>query len=290
MLFYLLLLLLLTSCLSFNVNNYQHQYKLKNNLIMKTDTTIISDAVKESKITPLYLASKVSALGLVAKEIPNLLSQKDIVQSSLIISSYMAAAITASTLESASKRTRLTGTTFKTLNFALTTASKFSLVISGVALLRYPLTKALKINYWLIILQSLLTISPCMKALKLGDKSFFKSPKISGNFLGTAYLASSIHFFIQGFKNLFLSQTAFPVPYYSYGLFLIPAALLTLHDAANNERLNSTTYKTLNFMVLLFSSIKAISAYSTIGFIININFIADVASAFFSLVGLATQK
>ena len=245
----ILLLLLLTSlCLSLNINNYKYQLSLSNNnllnksnrWIMKADatstsSTSISDAEKESKLTNLYSLSKISAMALVAKEI--IVCKSNLAQASLAIASYSAAAIASSVLESASKRTRLSGTTFKTLNCALTTSAKFSLVMSSIALWKYPITSsAMKTNYWLIILHSLLTISPCMKALKLGDRSLLKSPKISlYSILGVSYLASSLHFFLQSIKNLFLIKSAFPVPYHSYGLFLVPGSLLTLHDAANND-------------------------------------------------------
>jgi len=130
-----------------------------------------------------------------------------------------------------------------------------------------------------------------MKALKFGDKSLVKSPKLNlQSILGVAYLASSIHFFLQGITNLFLTQSTFPVPYHSFGLFLIPGALLTLHDAANNDysRLSSSTYKNLNLMVFIFAGIKVFTAYTSIGFVKDINFIADLYAAFFSLVGLIT--
>ena len=290
------LLLLLISCSSLNViksNNNQLSCKSRGvshvdkNFIMKSDT---SDAEKESKLIPLYSLSKWSAVGLVGLEVPKLISKTNIEQSFLVISSYLAAAITASTLESASRRTRLSGTTFKTLNCGLTTAAKFSLVMSGVALWKYPVTNSLKTNYWLIILQSLLTISPCMRALKLGKRSLIKTPKISlleNSILGVAYLASAVHFFLQGVKNL-LAPATFPVTLHSIGLFVIPASLLTLHDAANNDysRLSSDTYKKLNLMVLIFSGIKALVAYNSFGFVANVNFVADVLSALFSLIGL----
>jgi len=93
---------------------------------MKTDATSgirISDAEKESKLTNLYSISKLTAMALVAKEI--IVSKSALAEASLAIASYSSAAITASVLESASKRTRLSGTTFKTLNCALTTSAKF---------------------------------------------------------------------------------------------------------------------------------------------------------------------
>jgi hypothetical protein len=96
-----------------------------------------------------------------------------------------------------------------------------------------------------------------------------------------------MHFFLQGVKNL-LTRTEFPVTYHSFAVFLIPAALLSLHDAANKDytRLSSDTYKKLNLMVLLYGGIKAFVAINTIGFSINFNFIADVVATLFSLIGL----
>ena len=69
---------------------------------VKLDSSL-SDTEKESKLVPLYTASKFSALLLVALEIPKLVKIVNVDQSLLAVYTYMVAAITAGTLESAAK-------------------------------------------------------------------------------------------------------------------------------------------------------------------------------------------
>ena len=270
-------------------SSYHNNEKLILNSV-KLDSSL-SDAEKEAKLVPLYGAAKIAAIGLVAIEIPKLINKINVSQSLLVIYTYIIAAIACATLESAALRTRLSGTTFKTLNIALTTSVKFSLVMASLAIWKYPITTAMKTNYWFIIIQALLTISPCMKALKLHNRSLVKSPRISiieNSILGVGYLATSIHYFIQNFKILFLTKTTFPITYHSFGLFLVPAALLTLHDAANTDykRLSSDTYKRLNLLVLIYAGTKFLIEYKTSGFNTSINFIADLCATLFGLIGL----
>ncbi len=163
---------------------------------------------------------------------------------------YMVAAMTSFILSSAASRGRLSGTTFKLLNLSTITVA---LPYTIQALRKYRQVfqdKALTLMFFMYLFQT----KGSFKSLRVHGLPSLKveAPK---SLLSAGYLVSCISSLYFGANQMHLNPSIDGVA----AMIVMPTIHYILSLAANANRLNSATYRELNILLVLASSIKLIN-------------------------------
>ena len=163
---------------------------------------------------------------------------------------YMVAAMNSFVLASAASRGRLSGTTFKLLNLSTITVA---LPYTIQALRKYRQVfqdKALTLMFFMYLFQT----KGSFKSLRVHGLPSLKV-EIPKSLLSAGYLVSCISSLYFGANQMHLNPSIDGVA----AIIVMPTIHYILSLAANANRLNSATYRELNILVVLASTIKLIN-------------------------------